>query len=125
MRRGSCSRRHHRVTVGVFLIVAALLAGVTACDGTPTYQLTVSSGSGGSVPDPGEGTHAYPAGTVVPVIAIPDEGYQFESWTGNIGDIANPNAGSTTITVNGNCAIVANFETEGEGGPDGGGSIRP
>jgi hypothetical protein len=110
---------------GIFLIVVALVVGVTGCDGARTCQLTISSALGGNVTIPGEGTFAYDAGTVVPLVATPDEAYQFRSWTGDVAYIANPNAASTTITMNGNYAIVANFETEGGTGPDNGGPAQP
>ena len=116
---------HHVLTVTIFLIVAVLVAGAAACDGNRTYQLTVSSGSGGNVTIPGEGTFPYPAGTVVPLVATPDDGYQFGSWTGDIQHIPNSNATSTTITMNGNYAIVANFGTEGGAGPGDGGPSQP
>jgi hypothetical protein len=101
----------------MFLIVAALVVGITACDGPDTYQLTISSTSGGNVTTPGEGTFPYGAGMVVQLVATPDDGYQFRFWTGNIEHISNPNAASTTITMNGNYSITANFEIEGDGGP--------
>ena len=113
---------------GILLIVAVLLVGAAACDGASarTYQLAISSASGGSVTTPGAGTFVYDAGTVVPLVAAPDDGYQFRSWTGDIPNIADPNAASTTITMNGNYAILANFEMEGETGPgDGGGPAQP
>jgi len=107
---------HHVLTVTIFLIVAVLVAGAAACDGARTYQLAISSASGGNVTAPGEGTFPYPSGTEVPLVATPDDGYQFRSWSGDIEHIANPNAASTTITMNGNYAIVANFGSEGGGG---------
>jgi hypothetical protein len=126
MRRASgLMKGHHALTVSIFLIVAVLVVGAAACDGAGTYQLTVSSGSGGNVTTPGEGTFPYPAGTVVPVVAAPDEGYQFRSWTGDIQHVADPNAASTTITMNGDYAIVANFGTDGGTGPDDGGHTQP
>jgi len=125
MKISFASVKHPRAAaVAVFLIVAVLMAGIAACDGAGTYQLTISCTSGGNVTAPGEGTFPYPAGTVVQLVAIPDDGYQFRSWTGDITYIADPNSASTTITMNGNCAIVANFETEGGGG-GGGGPIQP
>ena len=93
--------------------------------GLVRINLTVSSASGGNVTTPGEGTFTYPAGTAAPLVAAPDDGYQFGSWTGDIEHIANPNAASTTITMNGNCAIVANFEAEGGTGPGNGGHTQP
>jgi hypothetical protein len=119
MRLASSSMKHHySAAVGIFLIVAALMVGVAACDGARTYQLTISSSSGGSVNTPGEGTYTHDAGTVVQLVATPNDGYRFRSWTGDIANIADPNAASTTIVLNGNYAILANFEIEGEAGPD-------
>ncbi|MFC1981733.1 CARDB domain-containing protein [Chloroflexota bacterium] len=76
----------------------------------PVYQLTVSSTTGGSVTEPGEGTFTtYPAGTVVDLLAVPQSGYKFVNWTGNVGTVANVNAADTTITMNGTYSITANF----------------
>lgn len=121
---------HRPVTaVGILLIVTALLLGGAACDGDgngiSNYQLAVSSASGGSVTAPGAGTFTYAAGTVVQLVAMPDEGYQFLSWTGDLDHIADSNAASTTITMNGNYAVVANFQTEGGTGPSNGGGGGP
>ena len=102
----------------ILLIVAVLVAGAPACDGVRTHHLTISSASGGLVATPGEGVYPYGAGAVVQLAATPDEGYEFRSWTGDIAGIGDPNAASTSITMNGDYAIVANFETEGETGPD-------
>ena len=74
------------------------------------YDLTISSTAGGNVTIPGEGTSAYDEGTLINLAAQPDEGYQFGNWTGDVGTIANVNAASTTIMVEGNYAIIANFE---------------
>lgn len=118
MRIASGLARDHRVlAVTIFFIVAALLAGATACNGARTYQLTISSASGGSVTSPGEGTFPYRAGTAVPLMATPDNGYEFLSWMGDTAYIANPNAASTTITMNGNYAVLANFLKKAEPAP--------
>jgi hypothetical protein len=73
------------------------------------YDLTISSTAGGNVTTPGEGTFTYDAGTVVDLVATPDEGYRFDDWTGNVGTIANVNAAATNITMNGDYSITANF----------------
>ena len=118
-------KHHHAALVGTFLIVAALVVGVTACDGADTYQLTVSSTSGGNVTSPGEGTFPYQEGTAVQLVAAPDDGYQFRSWTGDVAYVADPNSASTTITMNGDYGIVANFGIENEAGPGDGGPAQP
>jgi hypothetical protein len=75
----------------------------------PVYSLTISSTAGGSVTTPGLGTRSYLGGTVVSLVASPLAGYRFVNWTGNVATIANPNAASTTITMQGNYSITANF----------------
>jgi len=118
-----CLRKDHRAAAtGILLIVTVLVAGAAACDGAggDTYELTISSTSGGLVSAPGEGTYPYGAGILVQLVATPAEGYEFRSWTGDIANISDPNTVSTTITMNGNYAIVANFGVEGETGPDDG-----
>jgi len=74
------------------------------------YDLTINSTSGGEVTTPGEGTRAYDAGTVVNLLAEAEAGYQFVNWTGNVNTIPNADAATTTITMNGNYVITANFE---------------
>lgn len=106
---------HDALRVTIFLIVALLTVGAVACNGARTYQLTISSGSGGNVTSPGEGTFRYPAGAVVQLVATPDDGYDFRSWTGDITNIGDLNTASTTITMNGNYAILANFGSGGGG----------
>ena len=76
----------------------------------PEYDLTISSTSGGTVTTPGEGTFTYDAGTVVDLVATPASGYQFVNWTGDVDTIADVNAASTSITMNGDYEITANFE---------------
>ncbi len=74
------------------------------------YDLIASSTAGGSVTDPGEGVNTYDEGTVVDLAAAPGIGYQFVEWTGDVGTVADIYADSTTITMNGDYSITANFE---------------
>jgi hypothetical protein len=73
------------------------------------YHLTISSTSGGSVTDPGEGVVTYDEGAVVDLMATPGAGYQFVEWTGDVGTIADVYAASTNVTMNGDYSITANF----------------
>ena len=73
------------------------------------HTLTITSGLHGSVTAPGTGDFSYPQGSVVTLLAIPDAGYGFLNWTGNIGGIEDENSASTTITMTGNKIIQANF----------------
>jgi len=74
------------------------------------YDLTTSSTGGGSVTTPGEGVFTYDEGTVVDLVAEAGEGYLFVEWTGDVGTIADAYAATTTITMNGDYSITANFE---------------
>jgi hypothetical protein len=75
----------------------------------PDYILTISSTAGGSVITPGEGEFTYKDGTLVDLVAEPEEGYHFINWTGNVTTIANVNGAETTITMDGHYEIIANF----------------
>jgi hypothetical protein len=73
-----------------------------------TYSLTVNAGSNGTISTPA-GTTTRNAGEVVTITATPNSGYHFVNWTGDWGMIAHTTRASTTITINGNTTIQANF----------------
>jgi hypothetical protein len=101
---------------------------VTANFALTSCSLAVGSTDGGEVTTPGEGTFTYSASTVVDLVATPAIGYRFVNWTGNVVTIANVNAASTTITMQGNYIITANFRAQYDlmiDSTDGGGVITP
>ena len=103
------SRRYHYVAlVSSFAILVALIAGTVGC--APQCNLTISSTAGGSVTTPGEGASKYGQGAVVDLVATPDAGYRFVSWTGDVDKVNDIYAAETTITMNGDYSITANFE---------------
>jgi len=112
------SKHHYIKTVSIFLITAGLITSVVGCaretgPAPPVqYDLTISSTEGGEVTTPGEGTFTYDAGTVVDLVAEAEEGYRFANWTGDVGTIANVYTASTTITMNDDHLITANFAKE-------------
>ena len=75
-------------------------------------SLTTSSTEGGSVTEPGEGTHIYQANTPVSLAAQADEHYHFVDWTGEVAAIGNAQAASTNITMYDSYSITANFELD-------------
>jgi hypothetical protein len=115
----SSMRHHYLARAGIFLIAVALIAGMVGCgggggDGGVEYDLTIASTAGGSVTTPGEaGPYTYDEGEMVNLVATPDAGYQFDKWTGDTGTIADPNGAATTITMNSDCSITANFAVAG------------
>jgi hypothetical protein len=103
-------RGQYLARVSIFLIVVALIAGMEGCASSPIeYDLTISSTEGGLVTSPGEGTFTYDDGRDVDLVAEAEEGYRFLNWTGDVDDIANVVDATTTITVEGDCSITANF----------------
>ena len=104
------------IRLSILMIIVALVVGMTGCVAgipgfTVRYSITISSTTGGTVTDPGEGLFRYPAGTVVNLVAEPDRGYEFVGWTSNADTIANVNDATTTITMNKNyCFVIANFD---------------
>jgi len=99
------------VTVTDSLDNEALCCSVVAVNPAPSgvYSVTISSTAGGSVITPGEGTFNYTSGTAVGLAAIPDAGYYFVNWDGDVDTIANVNASNTTITMQGDYEITARF----------------
>ena len=75
-----------------------------------TFTLTVSAGAGGTVSPSGAQANIT-AGTVRNISATANSGYTFSGWTVTVGTatIANPNSASTSVPVNGNITVTANF----------------
>ena len=94
-------------------IIHSLAAFAPAQTAIPAvHTLTASSTGGGYVAAPGEGAFQYESGAVVDVVASPEADCHFVNWTGSgvvAGRVADPNAASTTITMNGNYTIAASF----------------
>ena len=89
------------------------LAATTAAPAAPpppitTYTLTINtSGTAGTA----SGAGTYNAGQLVSITAAPGVDSTFNNWTGDVGTIANLSLASTTITMNGNYTITANFSS--------------
>jgi hypothetical protein len=72
----------------------------------PTYTLTVTSEGGGSVAlSPPGGVH--PQGTTVSLTALPDSGFVFAGWSGDLTGSANP----ASLVMSADRDVTARFET--------------
>lgn len=69
----------------------------------PAFTLTTSATHGAISLNPPGGL--YTTGTVVTVTAIPNSGYAFANWSGDLAGSTNP----ATLLMNGNKNVVANF----------------
>jgi len=95
---------------GIFLIALALIVGITGCETAPLqHALTISSSAGGNVVTPGEGTFTIDYGTAVGLMAEPDDNFHFVRWAGDVGTIADAGAAFTTVTIEGDYTITAEF----------------
>ncbi|MDY6986722.1 MAG: choice-of-anchor U domain-containing protein [Thermodesulfobacteriota bacterium] len=77
-------------------------------DQVPTFTLTMAvEGNGTTTPEVGE--HTYNLDDVVDITATPAEGWYFGGWT---GDVADPDASETTVTMDDNKTVTATFTDE-------------
>lgn len=75
----------------------------------PKYTLTIKNAGGGTVSQPATASASYDAGIKVDLLATPAQGYAFAGWSGDIGNIDDPKSAGTTITMDGNYVVNANF----------------
>ncbi|MFY7671904.1 InlB B-repeat-containing protein, partial [Tenacibaculum sp. MEBiC06402] len=68
-----------------------------------TLTVNAANGSVTASPNPVNGT--YDDGTVVTLTAVPDSGYQFDSWSGD----ATGNTTQITVTMDGDKTVTASF----------------
>ena len=91
-----------------------------SCTAPPAeWRLTVTSTEGGSVPIPGEGVFWIGDGQAIILSARPDPGYRFVYWSGKVQTISDVSKPTTTIYMNLDYTITANFAPVPEGGPTG------
>lgn len=89
----------------------ALMEGAGVGNPNTTYTITTSSNGSGSVSlNPPGGS--YNGGTSVSITAVPNAGWDFVGWTGDLSGSTNP----ATISISSNMSITANFTQEGTGG---------
>lgn len=80
------------------------------------------NGSGGVTPP--VGAHTYAVGTIVDITAVPDAGWKFDGWTGDVTTVNSTAALSTNITMNGDYTVTASFSVINSGGGGGGAGAR-
>ena len=71
------------------------------------YTLDVKT-SGAGTTTPQAGAHQFAATSVITLEAIPDDGWQFDGWSGDVADAASE---MTTVTIDANKEVTANFSS--------------
>ena len=81
--------------------------GYTIINPPPPTTLTMqASPAYEGTTNPSPGSHTVDLNSVVSVLATPNTGYHFTSWTGNVAEPSNP---STTVTMSQAQTVTANF----------------
>jgi Divergent InlB B-repeat domain len=102
-------RRLFSIVLVTALLCLALGNGIACTGEGSTYTLTIITTEGGDVTTPGGGTHTYNATQVVDLVATAETDYHFVNWTGDVATVANVEDATTSITMNGDYTITANF----------------
>ncbi len=76
---------------------------ITVDSTTTTYTLTIGATNGSVTKTPDKGSYSH--GETVTLQAMPNNGYSFTSWSGDLSGSTNP----ATITMNSNKSVNANF----------------
>jgi len=71
----------------------------------PQYGLTINVGGGGTATPFANSTQNFAAGTNVSITAVPDAGYAFSGWSGDVGGTTNP----VEVTVDSAKSVTATF----------------
>jgi hypothetical protein len=104
----------------VALIVLVVCTGFgfkASCTAPATeWRLTVRSTAGGVVASPGEGMFWYNDGDIIVLKAIPDPGYRFVKWTGDVRTMGDVYHAINRIYMNLDYTITANFAPVAECG---------
>jgi hypothetical protein len=90
------------------LVISPLLGSCSSGPPVIQYTLTINTDGGGTF----AGADAYDEGTVVSISASPDAGWEFVEWLGEISTIDARLSGSTTIEMDRDYTITANFRLE-------------
>ena len=77
---------------------------------SPSYLVTVSSGTGGAASHDGGAVVSFAKDHVLTLSASAFGGYEFDHWEGPVDETSNPN---TTLTVLDNTYVRAHFKILG------------
>lgn len=88
------------------MLVGTLFGAPAWCQSNVELILDQSPSEAGQI-TPGVGVHHFVANTQIEVTAVPQEGFQFAYW---LGDVSDPTTSTTQIYLNDSKAVVAIYE---------------
>jgi uncharacterized repeat protein (TIGR02543 family) len=86
-------------------IIANSNKTVTAIFSPIMHSVSLKAEGNGSI-QPAAGSYEYNEAEIINITAVADEGWQFDSWS---GDVANPQSIATTIVIDSDKTVTANF----------------
>ena len=94
-------------TMAAVILAAALMATPAYCESDGIALLVQQSPVEGGTVTPEMGVHRFGPGMEVVITAVPQQGYQFVYWIGDVGDAA---SSRTTIYLDSPKIVIAVFE---------------
>ncbi len=98
--------RWRQITLAV-LAFAFVFSAPAYCRSSGVVLLIQQTPAQGGTVNPGVGVHRFDLNTEVTLTAVPEQGFQFVCWMGDVGDTT---AGSTITYLNAPKIIIAVFE---------------
>ncbi len=90
------------------------MTGHFVVDDAQTFALTVTADPKGSIANDYAGGE-YPVETVIDLLAMPNAGYKFDAWVGEIAYLDDPESANATVTIPGrDISLSATFEIDAE-----------
>ncbi len=91
----------------VMILAVLLLAQPGFCGDSGVELLLEQSPANGGSLDLGTGVHQYTPGTEITITAVPQDGFRFSYW---LGDVSDSTSSTTTIRLDDSRAVIAVYE---------------
>jgi len=93
---------------GIVSCLLILLCGLTLAESNYSVLFQESPAGAGEI-KPGIGVHLYGSSETVTITTVPKKGYKFVTW---LGDVSDPTANRTQLTVDGPKIVIAVFQRD-------------
>jgi len=104
MKRNTESWTNRITTLSTLMYALALTAGPAFCGEKSVELVLGQSPTGGGIVTPGTGVHHFLTDATIAITAVPQEGYRFSHW---LGDVTDPASNTTQIHLNSSKAVMA------------------
>jgi len=117
MKRNAEPWTNQILALSVLMYVFAFTAGPAFCEEIGVNLVLGQSPADGGIVTPGTGVHHFLTDATIAITAVPQEGYRFSHW---LGDVTDPSSNTTKIHLNSSKAVMAVYQpVAGNAGEDG------